>query len=258
MVHPNILKKFKPLIRHESYKSVLEEAWQDSNWQSQKRLNAQSAWDLDSPYGFSMLSQVQTLTAKMNEYSCFLSEASPVFEKVLSEVPGVSCFKSRLLQTNPMCVMSLDFGSGSAEQKTLITSFQHPVECTSEALAACDQLLSAGFIVSNQTTLLSGINDSPQTVMELNHKLLMMRVRPYVLFSECPISEKAGLFVPKEKGTEILESLRGWTSGLAVSFHVSLAQGGGQALVPDYIRSYKDGTYIFRNYRNQEYSYRER
>ncbi|MBN8540689.1 MAG: hypothetical protein J0L82_09920 [Deltaproteobacteria bacterium] len=258
MVYPSISKKFHPLIRHESFESVSEETWVDSNWQRHAQPTKEADWDFDSPYGFSLLNEIQSLTAKGREYRGFLAEASTSFEKVPCEVVGVSCFKSRLLQTSPMCVATLDFNNPPLEQKTLISGFQHPAECTSEALVACDRLMSAGFVISNQTTLLAGINDDPKTIMDLNHKLLMMRVRPYVLFSECSISKKAGLFVKQEKGIEILETLRGWTSGLAVSFHVSLAQEAGTALVPEYIKSYKDGTYIFRNYRNQEFSYRER
>jgi lysine 2,3-aminomutase len=139
------------------------------------------------------------------------------------------------------------------------THFNHPAECTREAFDACEKLANAGCVLHNQTVLLKGINDNPETIKALNHRLLMMRVRPYYLF-QCDLSEGLSHFrTPIEKGIEIIESLRGWTSGMAVPhFVVDLPGGGGKVpLIPDYVVEHQDKDWTFRNFRNQHYKYRE-
>ena len=74
------------------------------------------------------------------------------------------------------------------------THFNHPKECTREAFEACAKLADAGCVINNQMVLLKGVNDNPETVMELNHKLLMMRVRPYYIF-QCDMSQGISHFL---------------------------------------------------------------
>ena len=101
------------------------------------------------------------------------------------------------------------------------THFNHPKECTQEAFDACAKLADAGCVINNQMVLLKGVNDDPEIVMELNHKLLMMRVRPYYIF-QCDMSQGISHFrTPIEVGINIIEKLRGWTSGMAVPHFVS-------------------------------------
>jgi lysine 2,3-aminomutase len=139
------------------------------------------------------------------------------------------------------------------------THFNHPKECTQEAFDAVAKLVNAGCVVNNQMVLLKGVNDDPKTVMELNHKLLMMRVRPYYIF-QCDMSQGISHFrTPIEKGLEIIESLRGWTSGMAVPHYVIDAPGGGGKIpmLPNYLVKREGKKWTVRNFRKQEFTYEE-
>jgi len=139
------------------------------------------------------------------------------------------------------------------------THFNHPKECTKEAFDACAKLADAGCVINNQMVLLKGVNDDPKIVMELNHKLLMMRVRPYYIF-QCDLSQGIGhLRTPIEKGLEIMESLRGWTSGMAVPHYVVDGPGGGGKipLIPEYLKKREGNKWYFRNFEGRDIIYTE-
>jgi lysine 2,3-aminomutase len=139
------------------------------------------------------------------------------------------------------------------------THFNHPKECTLEAFDAVARLADAGCVVQNQMVLLKGVNDDPKTVLELNHKLLMMRVRPYYIF-QCDMSQGIGHFrTPVEVGLNIIEHLRGWTSGMAVPHFVIDAPGGGGKipLLPEYVVKHEGKKWILRNYQNKQFEYIE-
>ncbi|MBS1962330.1 MAG: KamA family radical SAM protein [Bdellovibrionales bacterium] len=139
------------------------------------------------------------------------------------------------------------------------THFNHPKECTREAFDACARLANAGCVINNQMVLLKGVNDDPKIVKELNHKLLMMRVRPYYIF-QCDMSQGISHFrTPVEKGLEIIENLRGWTSGMAVPHYVIDAPGGGGKipLLPQYLEKREGKKWFLRNFKNQKYVYEE-
>ncbi len=141
------------------------------------------------------------------------------------------------------------------------THFNHPKECTKEAFDACARLADAGCVINNQMVLLKGINDKAEIVKELNHKLLMMRVRPYYIF-QCDQSQGISHFrTPIETGLEIIKKLRGWTSGMAVPHFVVDAPGGGGKipLLPlDYYLVGREGkTWKLRNYKGDYYEYIE-
>jgi lysine 2,3-aminomutase len=107
--------------------------------------------------------------------------------------------------------------------------------------------------------LLKGVNDDPKIVMELNHKLLMMRVRPYYIF-QCDMSQGISHFrTPIETGINIIEKLRGWTSGMAVPQFVVDAPGGGGKipLLPKYLVSHEGKKWVLRNYKHEEFTYIE-
>ena len=119
----------------------------------------------------------------------------------------------------------------------VITHFNHPREVTAEAALACERLVDAGVPVENQTVLLRRVNSSARLLLDLNHRLLRLRVRPYYLH-QCDVAEGLEqLRTPLEKGIEILEAMRGHTSGLAVPhFAVDLPGGGGKVtLQPNYV-----------------------
>ncbi len=137
------------------------------------------------------------------------------------------------------------------------THFNHPKECTLEAMDACRKLSDAGCSISNQMVILKGINDDPMVVKELNHKLLMMRVRPYYIY-QCDMAQGISHFrTPISVGVKIIEALRGWTSGLAVPhFVVDCPGGGGKIpLIPSYVVKQEKNVITLRNYKNEEYVY---
>ena len=139
------------------------------------------------------------------------------------------------------------------------THFNHPKECTAEAFEAARMLADAGCVIGNQMVLLKGINDDPKTVLELNHKLLLMRIRPYYIY-QCDLSKGISHFrTPVETGVKIIQALRGHTSGLAVPhFVVDAPNGGGKIpLLPEYVVSHEGKKWVFRNYAGNEYTYWE-
>jgi lysine 2,3-aminomutase len=139
------------------------------------------------------------------------------------------------------------------------THFNHPKECTREAFDACARLANAGCVINNQMVLLKGVNDDWRTVKELNHKLLMMRVRPYYIF-QCDMAQGISHFrTPVEKGLEIIENLRGWTSGMAVPHYVIDGPGGGGKipLIPQYVEKREGKKWFLRNYKNEKFVYEE-
>jgi len=132
----------------------------------------------------------------------------------------------------------------------LNTHFNHPFEITSEAASACDKLSNAGIPLGNQSVLLRGINDDPVVMKKLVHKLLSIRVKPYYIY-QCDLSLGISHFrTSGSKGIEIIESLRGHTTGMAVPTYVVDAPGGGGKIpvMPNYLISMGEERAILRNY----------
>lgn len=126
----------------------------------------------------------------------------------------------------------------------------HPKEITPELSRALEKLAFAGVPLGNQSVLLAGINDSVHIQRELVHKLVRNRVRPYYLY-QCDLVKGAGHFrTTVAKGIEIIEGLRGHTSGYAVPTYVVDAPGGGGKIpvMPQYMISQGPGKVILRNY----------
>ncbi|MDF1520624.1 MAG: lysine 2,3-aminomutase [Brevefilum sp.] len=135
----------------------------------------------------------------------------------------------------------------------------HPNEITEELARACDKLTRAGIPLGNQSVLLAGVNDDPHIQRKLVHDLVRIRVRPYYLY-QCDLVHGAGHFrTPIGKGIEIIESLRGHTSGFAVPTYVVDAPGGGGKipLNPNYLVSYSDHKVVLRNYEGYITTYEE-
>jgi lysine 2,3-aminomutase len=135
--------------------------------------------------------------------------------------------------------------------------FIHPNECTPETLLACTRLANAGIPLGSQTVLLRGVNDDVDTMTHLVHRLLRMRVRPYYLYQCDPITGSSHFRTPVSKGLEIIEGLRGHTSGYAVPNYVIDAPGGGGKipLQPDYLVGRDDDNLLLRNFRGDIYRY---
>lgn len=130
------------------------------------------------------------------------------------------------------------------------TQFNHPFEITERSAKACDILSRAGIPIGNQSVLLKGINDCPHIMKKLVLDLLKIRVRPYYLY-QCDLSVGIEHFRTSiGKGIEIIERLRGYTSGLAVPTFVIDAPGGGGKVpvMPQYMISRSDKKIIVRNF----------
>jgi len=138
--------------------------------------------------------------------------------------------------------------------------FSHPDELTPETSAACNLLADAGIPLGSQTVLLKGINDSVETLKKLYHGLLKVRVRPYYLYQCDPILGSSHFRTPVEKGIEMIEGLRGHTSGYAIPHYVVDAPGGGGKipLLPDYYQGRDNDGIILRNYEGNTYRYPDR
>lgn len=141
----------------------------------------------------------------------------------------------------------------------VVTHFNHSKEITPEAREACERLVDHGVPVENQAVLMRRLNSDARIIRELNHECLKMRVRPYYLHQMDVAQGLEHLRTPLAKGVEILEALRGWTSGLAVPhLAVDLPGGGGKVtLQPDYVVARRESETVFRNYRGAHIAYPE-
>jgi lysine 2,3-aminomutase len=139
------------------------------------------------------------------------------------------------------------------------THFNHPREVTASSREALRMLADAGIPLGNQSVLLAGVNDCPRIMKALVHKLVENRVRPYYLY-QCDLSEGLSHFrTPVGKGIEIMESLRGHTSGFAVPTYVVDAPGGGGKipLNPNYLVSLSTNKVVLRNFEGVITTYQE-
>lgn len=141
----------------------------------------------------------------------------------------------------------------------LNTHFNHPKEITPEAAEACRKLADAGIPLGNQSVLLRGVNDCPNIMLDLVHRLVENRVRPYYIY-QCDLSMGIEHFRTKvSKGLEIMESLRGHTSGYAVPTFVVDAPGGGgkTPVMPQYLISMSPSKVVLRNFEGVITTYTE-
>jgi lysine 2,3-aminomutase len=130
------------------------------------------------------------------------------------------------------------------------THFNHPNEITPESAAACDRLLRAGIPVNNQAVLLRGVNDCAYTMRDLVQGLMKIRVRPYYLYLCDQVMGAEHFRTSIGEGIEIIEFLRGHTSGLAVPQFVMDAPGGGGKvpLMPNYVLGHYGDSMVYRNF----------
>jgi lysine 2,3-aminomutase len=135
--------------------------------------------------------------------------------------------------------------------------FTHPTELTPEVTEATARLADAGIPLGSQTVLLKDINDEVETLKSLFHGLLMRRVRPYYLYQCDPISGSSHFRTSVDKGLEIMQGLRGHTTGYAVPTYVIDAPGGGGKipLIPDYVMGREGDDLILRNFEGKTYRY---
>ena len=139
--------------------------------------------------------------------------------------------------------------------------FTHPDELSVETQKACNMLADAGIPLGSQSVLLKGINDDVETFRDLYRKLLKIRVKPYYLYSCDKIPGSQHFQATIDKGLEIIDGLRGHTSGYACPQFVVDTSKGKISLLPNFVKSITESngykTYLFRNYVNQEYDHIE-
>jgi lysine 2,3-aminomutase len=135
--------------------------------------------------------------------------------------------------------------------------FTHPEELTPEVREACTRLADAGIPLGSQTVLLAGVNDRVETMKDLVHGLMRIRVRPYYLYQCDPILGSSHFRTPVAKGLEIIRGLRGHTTGYAVpSFVIDAPGGGGKIpLLPEYLVGREDQDLLLKNYADRIYRY---
>jgi lysine 2,3-aminomutase len=135
----------------------------------------------------------------------------------------------------------------------------HPRELTTEVREALGRLADAGIPLGNQSVLLRHVNDNPVTMRALLHKLLMCRVKPYYIYQCDLINGSAHLRTSVRKGLEIMESLRGHTSGYALPQYVIDAPGGGGKVPinPEYVLSRNKDRVVIRNFEGRVFEYPE-
>ena len=137
--------------------------------------------------------------------------------------------------------------------------FNHPKEITKRCKLACDMLSESGIPLGSQSVLLKGVNDRPYVMKRLVHDLLQIRVRPYYIYQCDPVRGTQHFRTPVATGINIIEKLRGHTSGYAVPTYVIDGPGGGGKIPigPNHILSQAKGKYVLRNYKGKIYTYLE-
>lgn len=139
------------------------------------------------------------------------------------------------------------------------THFNHSNEITAESMEACRKLADNGFPLGNQSVLLRGVNDCVHVMKKLVHDLVRMRVRPYYIY-QCDLSMGLEHFrTPVSKGIQIIEGLRGHTTGFAVPTFVVDAPGGGgkTPVMPQYVISQAPSKVVLRNFEGVITTYSE-
>ncbi len=137
------------------------------------------------------------------------------------------------------------------------TQFNHPLEVTAEARAACDRLVEAGVVLGNQAVLLRNINDHPHIMKKMNQELLKIRVRPYYIFHAKQVKGTAHFMTPVQTGMDIMKELRGYTSGLAVpTYIINAPEGRGKTPVtPEYMLSINESEVVMKTWQGHVFHY---
>ena len=135
----------------------------------------------------------------------------------------------------------------------------HPRELTTEVRDGLSLLADAGIPLGNQSVLLKGVNDDTTVMKALIQKLLMCRVRPLYLYQCDLINGSSHLRTSVRRGLEIMEQLRGHTTGYAVPQYVIDAPGGGGKvpIAPNYVLSHNADRVVIRNFEGKVFEYPE-
>lgn len=137
------------------------------------------------------------------------------------------------------------------------THFNHPQEITTESKAACEKLINAGVPMGNQAVLLNGINNDKHIMKRLNQGLLQIRVIPYYIFHAKQVKSTIHFNTSVDDGIEIMEYLRGYTSGMAIPTYIINAPGGNgkTPVLPEYIISRGRNWLMLRTWEGKVFKY---
>ncbi len=140
------------------------------------------------------------------------------------------------------------------------TQFNHPVEITPEVRDACIKMARSGVALGNQAVLLKGINNDPYVMRKLNQELLRVMIRPYYIFHAKAVRGTTHFRTKVEEGLEIMEKLRGYTSGMAIpTFIVNSPGGNGKTpLLPSYLLDFYPKKVCLRTWENLVVDYDNR
>ncbi|HHY83090.1 MAG TPA: glutamate 2,3-aminomutase [Clostridiales bacterium] len=138
------------------------------------------------------------------------------------------------------------------------THFNHPKEITRDAKRAAEMLADSGIPLGNQMVLLNGVNNDKYIVQCLNHELLKIRVRPYYIFHPKQVKGTSHFLCSVDEGIEIMEHLRGRTSGMAIPTYIINAPGGAgkTPVLPTYLVSRGHNTVTFRTWEGKIFKYK--
>lgn len=133
------------------------------------------------------------------------------------------------------------------------THFNHPREITKESKRACEMLADSGIPLGNQMVLLNEVNNDKFVVRKLNQELLKIRVKPYYIFHPKRVKGTSHFWVTIEDGMEIIENIRGRTSGMAVpTYIINAPKGKGKTpIMPNYLLYFGKGKVVFRNWEGE-------
>lgn len=226
-----------------------------------KRANVNNNWD----------QAIEYIKANRKVRDVLISGGDPlmlednILEELIKEIRGISHVEflrigTRLPVTLPQRITEgLILMLKKYSPIWISIHFNHPKEITKRCRIACDMLADNGFPLGSQTVLLKGINDRPFIMRKLMHELLKIRVRPYYIYQCDPVKGTQHFRTPVAVGINIIEKLRGHTSGYAVPAYVIDGPGGGGKIPigPYYLLSQAKGKYVLRNYRGKIYTYLE-
>ena len=133
------------------------------------------------------------------------------------------------------------------------TQFNHPLEITPEAKQACGMLVQAGVVLGNQSVLLRGVSNNPHVMKKLNQELLK---RPYYLFHAKNVRGTSHFITPVDDRLEIMDHLRGFTSGLAAPSYIINAPGcyGKVPITPNYLIARRGNRLFLRTWEDKAVS----
>lgn len=190
--------------------------------------------------------------------------STPKLEKILSKLRKIPHLEIIRIGTRFPVVLPQRIDDELVDMLSLYrplwvnTHFNHPREITREAALACGKLQRGGLPMNNQSVLLRGVNDDLATMRALCHGLLKIGVRPYYLYQCDPVKGAEHLRTSVWKGVEIIEGLRGHTTGFAVPQFVIDAPGGGGKIPisPNYLLAESEDGVILRNYEGLVFEYK--